>query len=311
MVDDYLRNLAAHRRPNTLLSRAYDLKAFFSTVPKDPADVVTRDVLTFVTEQQNRRHFSSGAQRETRGARLSRRTIERQLASVSQLFGYLMTRDDLSIDHNPVPPPDTRRTGLPSTPPLRPRRSSPATPVPKEAERALMALATARDRAMVSAVLRGELDRRELLGLRVSDLLPEENHVHVREAGGKAGRLARVSEPFVSAVDEYVARERPRVPHDWLFVVLRGPTRGRPMSTEALESVLKGFRKRAGGVDNAIPPPAPAPSGMPPRDAQSPWAWVASTGDFGPARVHLSTGVQSSLFHAASQPRTENPIAGR
>jgi hypothetical protein len=52
LVDGYLGFVAARCRPNTLLATAYDLKVFFSTVPKDSVDVVTADVFAFITAQK-------------------------------------------------------------------------------------------------------------------------------------------------------------------------------------------------------------------------------------------------------------------
>ncbi|MFE2092264.1 hypothetical protein [Streptomyces sp. NPDC059460] len=52
VVDDYLEFVAARCRPNTLLATAYDLKVFFSAVPKEPTDVVTADVFAFITAQK-------------------------------------------------------------------------------------------------------------------------------------------------------------------------------------------------------------------------------------------------------------------
>ncbi|MFC6372658.1 tyrosine-type recombinase/integrase [Nonomuraea thailandensis] len=36
------------------------------------------------------------------------------------------------------------------------------------------------------------------------------------------------------------------VDHDHLFVVLRGPTRGRPLSADGLDEILDGVRRRTG-----------------------------------------------------------------
>lgn len=51
LVDDYLEFLEGRCRPNTVLAAAYDLKVFFGVVGKAPADVVSADVLGFITAQ--------------------------------------------------------------------------------------------------------------------------------------------------------------------------------------------------------------------------------------------------------------------
>jgi hypothetical protein len=86
-----------------LLATAYDLKVFFSVVPKEPTDVVTADIFAFITAQKKPRRGPKVVRLEDGEAGLSARTIKRRLASISGLFGYLMTRDDLTIDRNPVP----------------------------------------------------------------------------------------------------------------------------------------------------------------------------------------------------------------
>lgn len=51
LVDEYLESLAARCRPNTVLAAGFDLKVFFTLVPKDPVEVTTADVLAFITAQ--------------------------------------------------------------------------------------------------------------------------------------------------------------------------------------------------------------------------------------------------------------------
>lgn len=53
VVDGYLEFLAARCRPNTVLAAGFDLKMFFTLIPKDPAEVTTGDVLTFITAQRS------------------------------------------------------------------------------------------------------------------------------------------------------------------------------------------------------------------------------------------------------------------
>ncbi len=52
-VDGYLESLAARCRPNTVLAAGFDLRVFFSSLPKDPVEVTTADVLAFITEQRS------------------------------------------------------------------------------------------------------------------------------------------------------------------------------------------------------------------------------------------------------------------
>ncbi|MER7201421.1 integrase [Streptomyces sp. CB01635] len=248
LVDDYLEFVAARCRPNTLLATAYDLKVFFSVVPKEPVDVVTADVFAFITAQKRPRRGPKVVRLEDGEAGLSARTIKRRLASISGLFGYLMTRDDLAVDRNPVPTglANRRRSATRGAPLLRTPRTLPRVLGPSEVEAVLGALNTARDRAMTLAMLLGGLRRCEVLGLRLGDLSPGERRVFISEGKGGHQRLIPVSAQFFSAVGDYLDRERPPVEHDQLFVVLRGPTRGRPLSADGLDEILEGVRKRTG-----------------------------------------------------------------
>ena len=99
---------------------------------------------------------------------------------------------------------------------------------------------------MVLAMLLGGLRRCEALGLRLGDLSPGERRVFIAEGKGGHQRLIPISGRFFAAVGAYLESERPVVGHDRLFVVLRGPTRGRPLSAPGLDEILEGARKRAG-----------------------------------------------------------------
>ena len=52
LVDRYLEFVAGRARPNTLRAVAFDLKAFFTVVGKDPAEVTAADVFEFLAHQR-------------------------------------------------------------------------------------------------------------------------------------------------------------------------------------------------------------------------------------------------------------------
>jgi len=81
LLDAYLDLVTARARPNTLLATAFDLKAFFSVVDKDPSDVVTSDVLAFIKAQREPRLGDRVVRIEDGQGGLSARTIKRRLAS--------------------------------------------------------------------------------------------------------------------------------------------------------------------------------------------------------------------------------------
>src|SRR4028119_1060927 len=80
LVDEFLEFAAGRCRPNTVRAYAHDLKAFFTVVDKEPAEVTSHDVFGFIVAQQRPR---PGAENLVRisdgGAGLSAATIKRRL----------------------------------------------------------------------------------------------------------------------------------------------------------------------------------------------------------------------------------------
>jgi hypothetical protein len=92
LVDDYLAFVGARARLNTWLAHAFDLKVFFTQIRKDPAEVTTSDVLSFIEAQRKPRRGETVVRLEDGEAGLSARTIKRRLATLSSLFSYLVAR---------------------------------------------------------------------------------------------------------------------------------------------------------------------------------------------------------------------------
>ena len=250
LVDEYLEFVAARCRPNTVLATAYDLKVFFSVVGKEPSRVSTADVFAFLSEQRAPRRGPGVVRLEDREAGLSARTIKRRLASVSGLFAYLLARDDVGLRRNPVPRGlATRRPqarGMRGVPLLRTPRTLPRVLAPAEVDALLAELRTHRDRAMVLAMLLGGLRRCEMLGLRMQDVQAGERRLFIAEGKGGHQRVVPVSGRFFASLARYFEHERPEAGTDRVFVALRGPTRGRPLTAEGVDQVLTGARDRAG-----------------------------------------------------------------
>lgn len=252
LLDDYLVFVAARARANTLLAVAYDLKVFFTVIVKQPGEVTTADVLEFIKAQRAPRRGAGVVRLEDGEAGLSARTIKRRLASLSGLFDYLVARADAGVVANPVPRGlATRgrrgRPGVRGTPLIRAPRTLPRVFEPAEAEAFMGALRTHRDRAMIEVMLLGGLRRCEVLGLRLPDLRPGERRVFVAEGKGGRQRIVPVSARFFSTVAAYYDTERPRTcGTDRVFVVLKGQTRGQPLTAAGLDEIVDGASKRAG-----------------------------------------------------------------
>jgi hypothetical protein len=109
LVDRYLEFVAGRSRPNTWRAVAFDLKAFFAVVGKDPVEVTAVDVFDFLAHQRGDRSVVRLADRESG---LPARTIARRLSSVPGLYAYLIARGDTPVQASPVPRGlSTRRAG--------------------------------------------------------------------------------------------------------------------------------------------------------------------------------------------------------
>jgi integrase/recombinase XerD len=247
VVDDYLELVRARFRPNTLLATAYDLKVFFTVVRRDPLEVTTADVLEFVKAQRSPR--SMVVRLADGGSGLALSTIKRRLASVSGLYAYLVARGDVAV--NPVlrglATRGSRRRHKRGTALVRPVRLLPRVLEPDEVNALVGALRKWRDRAMLEAMVLGGLRRAEILGLRLEDLRTGERRVFVVDGKGGHQRLVPMSGRFFASVAAYLDTERPAdTETDRVFVVLKGPNRGRPLSAKGLDEILDGARRRAG-----------------------------------------------------------------
>ena len=164
----------------------------------------------------------------------------------------LPTRADTPVVSNPVPrglPARRNRRELRGAPLVRGVRRLPRILDPSEAAMLLDALRTHRDRAIVEAMLLGGLRRNEALGLRLEDLRLGECRVFVAEGKGGHQRLVPMSPTFFATAAAYPECERPLyVPTDRPFVVWKGPRRGQALSSEGLDEIVSGPRKRAGRV---------------------------------------------------------------
>jgi site-specific recombinase XerD len=247
LVDSYLAFVAGRARPNTLRAVAHDLKTFFTVVDKAPAEVVAADVFEFLAHQRGDRRVVRISDGESG---LSARTIARRLSSVSGFYAYLVARGDTGVDSNPVPRGlSTRRRGgrRQHVPLVRVPRTLPKILSPEEVRALLGVLRTDRDRAMVLAMVLGGLRRCEVLGLRLGDIRVADRRLFIAEGKGGHQRVIPISNPFFAAVGDYLHNERPSTSKtDRVFVTLKGPHRGEPMTADGVDKILQAARQRAG-----------------------------------------------------------------
>jgi site-specific recombinase XerD len=247
LVDSYLAFVAGRARANTLRAVAHDLKTFFGVVDKAPAEVVAADVFDFLAHQRGDRTVVRISDGESG---LSARTIARRLSSISGLYSYLVARGDTPVRSNPVPRGlSTRRRGgrRQQVPLVRVPRTLPKILSPAEVNALIAALRTHRDRAMVFAMVLGGLRRCEVLGLTLADIQVPERSLFVAEGKGGHQRVIPISNTFFTAVGDYLRGERLRdTDTARVFVALKGPTRGRPLTADGIDTILRAARQRAG-----------------------------------------------------------------
>jgi integrase/recombinase XerD len=253
LLDDYLIFLSGRCRTNTVLATAYDLKVFFTVVSKELAAVTAADVLAFMTAQRTGVPGPGPVRAVTTEAEagMSGRTVRRRLSSVSGLFAFLQVRGDIAASPVPRGLPTRRERHRPrqGVPLVRARRTLPRILEPGEVDALTAALRTHRDRAMVAAMVLGGLRRCEVLGLRLEDVRVGDRKVFVADGKGGHQRLIPVSGRFFTALAAYLEVERPAgAGTDRVFLVLKGPRRGLPLTAAGLDQVLDGARARAGLV---------------------------------------------------------------
>lgn len=254
LLDAYVEFVRARSRPNTVLATWFDLKVFFSVVGKPVDQVRPVDVLGFITAQRAGvaslpdSHVRVLAPAED-GAGVSLRTIRRRLSTIGGLYAFLTVRGDVAT--NPVPRglPTRREKSRPSqgVALVRSPRTLPRILSAAEVDALTAVLRTHRDRAMVAAMLLGGLRRCEVLGLRLSDVRAGDKQLFIAEGKGGHQRLVPVSPRFFEHLGAYLDTERPAdADTDALFLVLKRPHRGGPLSAKGLEQVFASARERAG-----------------------------------------------------------------
>lgn len=248
LIDDYLESVHARLRPNSTLAVAYDLKVFFTIIDVDPIDVRRRHVLAFIRIQ---RTGSSDATvipiDSSEGLALS--TIRRRLSTLAGFYAHLVALGEL--DHNPV------QRGMPVRAPVtrdrrviplvRPVRHLPQILDHDDVNKLVAALRKERDRAMIDAMLLAGLRRCEVLGLRLHDIRWGERRLFIADGKGGHQRIVPISPRFFDTLRRYLDDERPAdAETPFVFVVLKGPNRGRPLTAKGLDEIMLGARTRAG-----------------------------------------------------------------
>ena len=267
LVNDYLGYLSDRGySPRTVRAYAFDLLAFCRWLVGEQLavdEVSTEVLLRFLafcrsTPLPGRPGGNVYSIRDGRNVGYAATTINRRLAAISGLFSYRAMR--VGSSSTPVPSRGQarrsaagQRSGLlahlgkpKGRSGLRvrePRR------LPRGLDRAevtalLGSFRTERDRAIAGLMLFSGLRSAEVLGLRVGDVDIARGWVRVIGKGDKERRVP-LDPDVAGLVQTYLLAERPETYTDTLFLVAKGPHRGRPLTPAGLRTVFRYHRAKA------------------------------------------------------------------
>ncbi len=80
-----------------------------------------------------------------------------------------------------------------------------------------------------------------------ADIQVAERSLFIAEGKGGHQRVVPISNTFFTEVGEYLRHERPRdASTDRVFVALKGPSRGKGLTADGVDVIMRGARQRAG-----------------------------------------------------------------
>ena len=255
--------------PRTVQAYGYGLQAFCRWLGSENlriGQVGTQDLLGFLSACRQQTVPGRGGPNvvDMQGRRtdlLAPSTVNLRLAAVAGLFEFLTMRDPSMI--SPIPPGRAsswfaagERTGLLAHTKRRPApRSRLRLRTPKRLPRALTtgevsallgSLRTTRDLAMAGLMLYCGLRSCEVLALHVTDVDIGGRWLLVKGKGDKERRVP-LDVDLAAVISGYLLNERPDTATTTsLFVVAKGPTRGRPLTHAGLRTIFRYHRQMTG-----------------------------------------------------------------
>jgi len=269
LVNEYLSYLVDRNySPRTVRSYGYGLLAFCRWLDGEDIELaaVTTDVLVRFLAACRAEHVAGRPGPNVvrmdgrRADSLSPATINLRLAAVSGLFVFRSMRDPDAW--NPVPKGREakwlaagerggmlghvsrvakRRSPLR----VRDRQRLPQSLDHGEVVVLLESLHSWRDRAIAGLMVFCGLRSGEVLALDVGDVDIGGRWLSVTGKGGKDRRVP-LDVDVAGVIQTYLLAERPETVSSRLFIVAKGPTRGRPLSSAGLRSVFRYHREISG-----------------------------------------------------------------
>ncbi len=267
LINQYLGYLADRNySPRTLRAYGYDLLAFCRWLDSENLDLesmTTGTVLDFMRHCRQTpiagRPANVVSMTGRRMDNYSATTINHRLAALTGLFTFrTLGEPDLG---NPIPSgrearrvSAEERNGLLGHLVRRRRRSALRLREPRRLPRALnrretaellSSLRTWRDRALAGLMLLSGLRSGELLTLDVTDVDMGARWVRVMGKGAKERRVPLDVE-VAGLIQTYLLAERPESTSTRLFLVAKGPHRGRPLTAAGLRTIFRYHRHKSG-----------------------------------------------------------------
>lgn len=226
-------------RPNTLRAYAYDLLCAWRWMHHAGHGLSTLSVdrlLDFIEYQRQ-------------AAPAAPATINRRLDVLQRLLAFVTGDPPADAPWLGTRPGLSRRGRRPSAIHVR----TPQPLVLPLTERAALTffetLRTARDRAITLAMWMAGLRSCEILALRLADVDFQTMSLKVLGKGRKE-RMLPLAETLAKALLQYLTCERPARACSHVFVVLKGPRRGQPMTYNGLHRLFR-YHRLTSRIDNA------------------------------------------------------------
>lgn len=225
---EYYLKIECAMSPNTVASYISDLTAFFSTVGKDPKDVVPEDIISYFAET----------------TALSKRSQARVLSSLHSFYKWMIMEGEMT--DNPSDAIEAPKLG----------KYLPAVLSIEEVDRLIAAVDLdsafgKRDRAMLETLYGLGLRVSELVSLRISSIWTEQGFVSVIGKGDKQ-RLVPLGGMARDAIRDYLEVRGPaadRESSDILFL----NRFGRALTRVAVFKMIKAYALKA-GISKEISP---------------------------------------------------------
>jgi site-specific recombinase XerD len=273
LVNEFVGYLADRRySPRTVRAYAFDLLAFCRWLLAEDAqlaDVTAETLLRYLSHCRaatfrGRPGGNVYSIRDGRSTGYAAATVNRRMAAISGMFEFRAMRDP--DKPSPVPRGAARRQAgraerggllghLAAPRPASKLRVRQPRRLPKgldtdQATALLDSFRSWRDKAIAGLMLLSGLRSAEVLALKVGDVDIPRGWVLVTGKGGKERRVP-VDAEVAGLIQTYLLAERPDADADGtvtdrLFVVAKGPNRGRPLTLEGLRAVFRYHRERSG-----------------------------------------------------------------